>query len=107
MNSKISFTAIAPLVFDGINYQVWVVRMKAYLYANNLWEAVEQVYEVSIMSDYSTIAEIKNHIERRQRTLIEKSNFICSSLILNFLQNNDSENSKGNLGFSERRIRRK
>ncbi|KAM7515229.1 hypothetical protein LguiA_004812 [Lonicera macranthoides] len=34
MNSKNSFTTIAPPVFDGTNYQVWVVRMEAYLDAN-------------------------------------------------------------------------
>lgn len=43
MNSEASFTAIAPPVFDEINYQVWAVRMEAYLDTNDLWEAVEQV----------------------------------------------------------------
>ncbi|GMP99422.1 hypothetical protein CsSME_00046893 [Camellia sinensis var. sinensis] len=45
MNSENSFTAITPPVFDGTNYQVWAVRMEAYLDANDLWEAAEQVYE--------------------------------------------------------------
>ncbi|GMP56010.1 hypothetical protein CsSME_00020638 [Camellia sinensis var. sinensis] len=45
MNSKNSFTTIAPLVFDGTNYQVWAIRMEAYPDANDLWETVEQVYE--------------------------------------------------------------
>jgi hypothetical protein len=36
MNLEMSFTAIAPLVFDEINYQVWVVKMKVYLDANNI-----------------------------------------------------------------------
>jgi len=66
MNSEMSFTAVAPPVFDGINYQVWVVRMEAYLDANDIWEAVEQVYEVSILSDNPIVAQIKNHREKRQ-----------------------------------------
>jgi hypothetical protein len=56
MNSEMSFTAVAPPVFDGINYQVWAVRMEAYLDANDLWEAVEQVYEVPTLSDNPTVA---------------------------------------------------
>ncbi|RVW24631.1 hypothetical protein CK203_096089 [Vitis vinifera] len=31
MTSEASLNALAPPVFDGINYQVWVVRMEAYL----------------------------------------------------------------------------
>ncbi|KAJ8633086.1 hypothetical protein MRB53_026422 [Persea americana] len=31
----------APPVFDGMNYQVWAVRMEAYLDDNDQWEAVE------------------------------------------------------------------
>lgn len=42
------FTAIAPQVFDGINYQVLVASMVAYINANYLWEAVEQAYEVPL-----------------------------------------------------------
>ncbi|KAA8538511.1 hypothetical protein F0562_028118 [Nyssa sinensis] len=41
MSSEASSNAIAPPVFDGTNYQVWAVRMEAYLDANDQWEAVE------------------------------------------------------------------
>ena len=61
MNTEMPFTAVAPPVFDGINYQVWAVRMEAYLDANDLWEAVEQVYEVPTLSDNPIVAQIKNH----------------------------------------------
>ena len=67
MNSEASFNAIAPPVFDGTNYQVWAVRMEAYLDANDLWEAVEQVYEVPPLPDNPTVAQIKNQKERKQR----------------------------------------
>ena len=42
MTSETSLNALAPPVFDGINYQVWVVRMEAYLDASDLWEAVSE-----------------------------------------------------------------
>ena len=67
MNSETSFTAIAPPVFDGTNYQMWAVRMEAYLDANDLWEAVEQEYEVPLLPDNPTLAQIKNQKERKQR----------------------------------------
>lgn len=46
MNSEASETAITLPVFDGTNYPVWAVRMEVYPDANDMWEAVEQVYEV-------------------------------------------------------------
>ena len=65
MNSKSPFTAIAPLVFDGINYQAWAVRMKAYLDANDQWEVVEQIYEVPPLPDNLTLAQIRNKKEMK------------------------------------------
>ncbi|RVW92680.1 hypothetical protein CK203_041554 [Vitis vinifera] len=73
MTSEASLNALAPLVFDGINYQVWVVRMKAYLDASDLWEAVSEEYEVPPLSDNPTMAQIKLHNERRQRKSKAKS----------------------------------
>ena len=67
MTSEASLNALAPLVFDGINYQVWVVRMEAYLDASDLWEAVSEEYEVPPQSDNPTMAQIKLYNERRQR----------------------------------------
>jgi hypothetical protein len=67
MSSKASMNVMAPPVFDGTNYQVWVVRMEAYLDANDQWEAVENTYEVSFSLDNPTIAQMKNHKESRQR----------------------------------------
>jgi hypothetical protein len=58
MNSKISFIAISSSMFDGTNYQVWVVGMKGYLDAN---EAVKQEYEVTPLPNSLTLAQIKNH----------------------------------------------
>ena len=43
-----SFSAVAPPVFDGDNYQMWAVRMETYLEALDLWEAIEEDYEVPV-----------------------------------------------------------
>ena len=54
-----------PPVFDGINYQVWVVRIEAYLDASDMWEAVSEEYEVLPLSNSPTMAQIKLRNERR------------------------------------------
>jgi recombinational DNA repair protein RecR len=74
MNSEMPFTAVAPPVFDGINYQVWAVRMEAYLDANDLWEAVEQVYECQLCQTIqqlhkSKITERRSREHRKQKQL--------------------------------------
>jgi len=61
MDSDSPFTAAAPAVFEGVNYQVWAVRMEAYLEACDLWEAVEEDYVVPPLPNKPTLAQIKNH----------------------------------------------
>lgn len=65
MNLESPLTAIAPPVFDGKNYQACAVRMEAYLDANDLWEAVEQIYEVPPQPDNPTLAQIRNQKEMK------------------------------------------
>ena len=67
MTLEASLNALAPPVFDGINYNVWAVRMEAYLDASDLWEVLSKEYEVPPLSDNPTMAQIKLHNERRQR----------------------------------------
>ncbi|XP_058005419.1 uncharacterized protein LOC131181389 [Hevea brasiliensis] len=67
MNSETSFTALTPPVFNGTNYQVWAIRMEAYLDAIDVWEAVEQEYEIPPLPNNPTVAQIKSHKEKRQR----------------------------------------
>ena len=67
MSSESYVNLMAPLVFDGTNYQVWAIRMEAYLDANGQWEAVENTYEIPFLLDNQTIAQMKNHKESRQR----------------------------------------
>lgn len=93
MNSKISFTTTSSPVFDGINYQAWDVRMKAYLDANNIWNVVEQEYETQPLLDDPIISQIKN--QRQEQVCLQLSHL----LFFFFNQNHDSKNNKGNLGF--------
>ena len=67
MEGDSSFSAMAPPVFNGENYQIWAVRMEAYLEALDLWEVVEEDYEVPALPGNPTMAQIKNHKDRKTR----------------------------------------
>ena len=41
-----NFSAMAAPVFDGDNYQMWVVRKETCLEVLDLWEVVEEDYEI-------------------------------------------------------------
>ncbi|XP_022929937.1 uncharacterized protein LOC111436393 [Cucurbita moschata] len=62
-----SFSAVAPPVFDGDNYQMWAARMETYLEALDLWEAIEEDYEVPSLSANPTVAQIKLQKEKKTR----------------------------------------
>ena len=59
--------------FEGENYHQWAIRMEAYLDASDLWEAVEEDYEVGPLPENPTLAQIRNHKERKQRKSKAKS----------------------------------
>lgn len=50
MDSKNPFTVLAPSIFKGERYHVWVARMESHMEANYLLEAVEEDYEVSSLA---------------------------------------------------------
>ncbi|KAA3473840.1 4-coumarate--CoA ligase 2-like [Gossypium australe] len=84
MNTKVSFTAIAPPIFYGSNYQGWAARMEAYFEAIDVWEAVEQKYEVPPLPNNRMVAQMSN-------------------LKFYILENNDLENNQRDLGFLKAR----
>ena len=49
-----------PPNFIGDNYQIWVVKMKSYLVAGDIWDVVETNLVLEL-SEYPTIAEIRVH----------------------------------------------
>lgn len=63
-----SFNSTALPVFDGTDYQVWAVKMEAYLDANDLWEAEEEVYEVPPMTNHPipSVTLISTHKEKNK-----------------------------------------
>jgi hypothetical protein len=67
MDSETTYKALPLPVFDGENYHIWAARMEAYLEANDLWEAVEEDYEVFPLPNNPTMAQIRNHKEMKTR----------------------------------------
>lgn len=67
MQSETSFSVAAPPTFNGENYEIWAIRMESYLEAADLWEAVEEDYDVPPLSDNPTMAQMKVHKEKKQR----------------------------------------
>ena len=67
MESETNFSAIAPTAFDGKNYQMWAIRMETYLETLDLWETVEEDYEVPALPANSTMARMKEYKERKTR----------------------------------------
>ncbi|XP_010523563.1 PREDICTED: uncharacterized protein LOC104801877 [Tarenaya hassleriana] len=60
-------------VFNGDNYPVWAARMQAYLEGMDLWEAVEEDYEIPPLTANPTVAQIRNHKERTTKKAKAKS----------------------------------
>ena len=58
---------------------MWAIRIEIYLEALNLWEAVEEDYEVLALPTNSTMALMKVHKERKTRKLKAKAMSICKS----------------------------
>ena len=65
MDGDTSFLSVP--VFNGDNYQTWAVRMTVHLEALDLWEAVEEYYEVPPLGDNPSINQMKIHMERKTR----------------------------------------
>ncbi|XP_015078294.1 uncharacterized protein LOC107022100 [Solanum pennellii] len=67
MSGEASFSSMAPPTFGGESYQIWEVRMQAYMEYLDLWVAVEDEYIISPFPNNLTMAQIKNHQERKIR----------------------------------------
>ncbi|EOY32548.1 Uncharacterized protein TCM_040529 [Theobroma cacao] len=58
-----NYSIAAPPVFNGNNYPMWAVKMKAYLKAFDLWEVVEVGGDPPTRQANPTIAQIKQYNE--------------------------------------------
>ncbi|XP_047320444.1 uncharacterized protein LOC124924451 [Impatiens glandulifera] len=65
MDSDIPFTSLAPPMFNGNNYHIWAARMEAHLEVNDLWKTVEEKYVVPKLQANPTLAQMKNHKEKK------------------------------------------
>jgi len=101
MDSKKSFFQAALPVFDGDNYDLWAVRMKAYLEAFDLWEAVEEDYEVLLLPDNPTMAQIKSYKEQKTRKAKAKACPFAGVSQTIFTQNHGFQISRQNLALYE------
>ncbi|XP_016679082.1 uncharacterized protein [Gossypium hirsutum] len=58
-----SFTPPPPPVFTSENYHIWVIKMKTYLQAHDLWNVVENDTEPPPLRANPTIAKTRQHSE--------------------------------------------
>nr|XP_048322765.1 uncharacterized protein LOC125420262 [Ziziphus jujuba var. spinosa] len=61
------FSAPSPPMFDGQNYAVWAIKMRAYHQAYDLCELVEVDYEVEPLRVGATVNQINLHSEENAR----------------------------------------
>ncbi|KAL4340682.1 hypothetical protein GQ457_08G019310 [Hibiscus cannabinus] len=61
--SSSSFGVGNPPLFDGQNYQLWAVKMKAYLRDSDLWDVVETRNDPPPLRNNPTVAQMKHHAE--------------------------------------------
>ncbi|XP_052486389.1 uncharacterized protein LOC128041102 [Gossypium raimondii] len=62
-----SFSPAAPQVFNGEGYHIWVVKMKTYLQAYDLWEVVNSDVEREPLRGNPTMARIERHLDERTK----------------------------------------
>ncbi|KAG8485451.1 hypothetical protein CXB51_021502 [Gossypium anomalum] len=62
-----SFTPPPPPVFAGENYHMWVVKMKTYLQAQDLWSVVENDVEPPPLRANPMIAQMRQHAEESNK----------------------------------------
>nr|KYP55288.1 hypothetical protein KK1_001497 [Cajanus cajan] len=80
MEAETNFSQIFPPIFDGESYDPWAVRMEAYLEALDLWEVVEDDYDVSALPDNPTVVQIKIHKEKKiKKAKAKRCLFACVS----------------------------
>jgi hypothetical protein len=56
MDARTIFSQVAPPIFDGESYDLWAVRMESYLEDLDLWQVVEEDYDVPPLGESPTMA---------------------------------------------------
>ncbi|XP_015896297.2 uncharacterized protein LOC107430027 [Ziziphus jujuba] len=89
MEVETTFSHVVPPVFDGDNYQAWAIKMIVHLEALDLWEAVEEDYDVPPLPANPTMTQMKAHKERKTKKSKAKAClfFAVSSTIFTRIMN--------------------
>ncbi|XP_017618092.1 uncharacterized protein LOC108462683 [Gossypium arboreum] len=61
------FSPVVPPVFNGEGYHIWVVKMRTYLQAFDLWEVVNSDAEPAPLRANPTMAQIRQHANERTK----------------------------------------
>ncbi|KAG8492255.1 hypothetical protein CXB51_009912 [Gossypium anomalum] len=61
------FSLAAPPVFKGEGFHIWLVKMRTYLQAFDLWEVVNTDVELAPLRANPTVAQIKRHADERTK----------------------------------------
>lgn len=101
MEVEARFSSIAPSVFDRENYQIWAVRMETYLDALDLWEALEEDYEIPALPEQFHHGTDQNAEGKEDKEIKGKGQLVCCSLIHHLYSYHVSEVSKGDMGLSQ------
>ena len=104
MAAEASFLQVASPVFDGQNYHLWAVKMETHPEALDLWEAVEEDYDVSPLPNNPTMAQIKSHKERKTKKSKAKACLFNGVSTTIFTRIMSLKSAKRNLGLFEGRI---
>ncbi|KAK5785513.1 hypothetical protein PVK06_040105 [Gossypium arboreum] len=67
MMASSGFSPTAPPVFNGEGYHIWMVKMRTYLQAFNLWEVVNSDIEPAPLRANPTVAQIRQHADERTK----------------------------------------
>ncbi|KAH1114558.1 hypothetical protein J1N35_007936 [Gossypium stocksii] len=78
MEIETNFSQISPPNFDGENYQLGAARMETYLEALDLWEAMEEDYEVPLLPTNPTMAQHKTHKEKKTWKAKDKATLLAT-----------------------------
>ncbi|KAG8502770.1 hypothetical protein CXB51_000588 [Gossypium anomalum] len=62
-----SFSPVAPLIFNGEGFHIWLVKMRTYLQAFGLLEVVNSDAEPALLKANPTVAQIMQHAEERTK----------------------------------------
>ena len=62
-----SNTSLSPPIFNGDNYQIWAVKMKAHLRGLSLWQWVEEDRRIPPLGNNPTLNQIRAHEEEEAK----------------------------------------